>query len=159
MPKKRQKSPRRQVGAAPYRVQANGEFEILLVTTRETGRWIVPKGWLIQKRGSVGTAELEAFEEAGIRGDFGPALGAFRYMKVLRSGPDQLCEVEIFPLYVRELLEEWPEKHQRERRWFSPADASAAVDEPDLAALLAELPQSILRVEAAAAGKVRAKAS
>lgn len=98
MPKKRPKIPRRQAGAAPYRVKPNGEFEILLVTTRETGRWIVPKGWLIKKRGSVGTAELESFEEAGVRGDVGPAIGAFCYMKVLRSGPDQLCEVEVFPL-------------------------------------------------------------
>lgn len=115
----------------------------MLVTTRETGRWMVPKGWPIKKLGPVGTAVQEAYEEAGVRGDPGPAIGSFDYFKMMRKGPNQLCEVEVFPLLVREELVEWPEMSERERRWFTCADASSAVEEERLRMILADMPERV----------------
>ena len=135
---------REQFGAAPYRIGSDG-VEVMLITTRETGRWMVPKGWPIKRLGPLGTALREAYEEAGVRGEVGPAIGAFDYLKVMRNGPNQICEVEVFPLLVREQLEDWPEKAERERRWFSPADASDAVEEERLRMILADLPERIRR--------------
>ena len=130
---------RNQYGAAPYRHGVDGDVEILLVTSRDTGRWIIPKGWPIKKLGPLRTAMREAYEEAGVRGDGGPAVGAFDYLKLMSKGPNHICEVEVFPLLVREELENWPEKAERERRWFTPADASGAVTEDRLKEILLDL--------------------
>lgn len=136
---------REQFGAAPYRIGSDGRLEVMLVTTRETHRWMVPKGWPIKKLGPLGTAMREAYEEAGVRGDGGPAIGAFDYLKVMRKGPNQICEVEVFPLLVQEELDDWPEKSERERRWFGTDEASAAVEEERLRMILLDLPERIRR--------------
>lgn len=77
---------------------------------------MVPKGWPIKKLGPLGTALQEAYEEAGVRGEGGLAIGAFDHLKVMRKGPNQICEVEVFPLLVREQFEVWLERAERERR-------------------------------------------
>ncbi|MFC3694489.1 NUDIX hydrolase [Chenggangzhangella methanolivorans] len=136
---------REQFGAAPYRIGSDGRLEVMLVTTRETHRWMVPKGWPIKKLGPLGTAMREAYEEAGVRGEGGPAIGAFDYLKVMRKGPNQICEVEVFPLLVQEELEDWPEKAERVRRWFRTDEASAAVEEERLQMILLDLPKRIRR--------------
>jgi 8-oxo-dGTP pyrophosphatase MutT (NUDIX family) len=138
---------RPQFGAAPFRFREDGQIEVLLVTTRETKRWMVPKGWPIKKLGPLGTAIREAYEEAGVRGDGGPSIGAFDYLKVMRKGPNQICEVELFLLRVTEELKDWPEKAERDRRWFSTQDASAAVEEKHLKMILAELPERLARTD------------
>jgi 8-oxo-dGTP pyrophosphatase MutT (NUDIX family) len=132
-----------QYGAVPYRFSPGGEIEVLLITTRETRRWMIPKGWPIKKLSPVKTAMREAYEEAGVSGSGGPAVGKFQYLKVLRSGPPQLCEVEVFPLRVEEELDEWPEWQERERRWFKPREAADAVQEPSLRELLTEFAERI----------------
>ncbi|WP_026363110.1 NUDIX hydrolase [Methylopila sp. M107] len=136
---------REQFGAVPYRIGSDGRVEVMLVTTRETHRWMVPKGWPIKKLGPLGTAMREAYEEAGVRGEGGPPIGAFDYLKVMRKGPNQICEVEVYPLLVREELEDWPERAERERRWFLPEEASNAVQEERLQAILMRLPKSLGR--------------
>lgn len=141
--KSRRAKPRAQFGAAPFRYRDDGEIEVLLITTRETGRWMIPKGWPVKKLGPLAAAMREAYEEAGVRGDGGPSIGAFDYLKIMRSGPDQICEVEVFPLLVREELDDWPERAERRRRWFSPEDASAAVGEERLRTILADLPARV----------------
>ncbi len=109
----------------------------MLVTSRESKRWVIPKGNL----GSgvdphLGAAE-EAFEEAGVTGAVCPVkLGSFRYRKRRGSGASLMADVDVFPLSVTTELDEWPEKAERERRWFSLGDAAKAVDEPDLADLI-----------------------
>lgn len=143
--KSKRAKPRAQFAAAPFRYRDDGGIEVLLVTTRETGRWVIPKGWPMKKLGPLAAAMREAYEEAGVRGEGGPSIGAFDYLKIMRSGPNQLCEVEVFPLLVREELEDWPEKAERRRRWFSPEEASAAVDEERLRAILADLPALVGR--------------
>lgn len=129
---KKQK-PRQQVAALPYRVDPEGNFEILLVTSRDTGRWVLPKGWPMKGRHLRKAAQIEAFEEAGVVGKTGKqALGTYTYDK---DGVVP-CRVSVYPLPVEALRGEWPEKDQRQREWHSPSDASDCVDERDLKLLL-----------------------
>ena len=129
---KKQK-PRQQVAALPYRTDSLGNLEILLVTSRETGRWVLPKGWPMKGRNLHKAAQIEAFEEAGVVGKTGKrALGTYSYDK---DGVVP-CRVSVYPLPVEALEGEWPEKDQRQREWHSPTEASECVDESDLKALL-----------------------
>jgi 8-oxo-dGTP pyrophosphatase MutT (NUDIX family) len=147
MAKQQDRSPktRLQYGAVPYRVTEGGEVEVLLVTTRETGRWIVPKGWPMKNTKPVKAALREAYEEAGVMGKGGRTIGAFNYVKAMAFGRDRPCRVELFPMLVTEELEEWPEMSERVRRWFSSEAAAEAVQEEDLKAILARLPESLQR--------------
>lgn len=127
---------RRQYAALPWRVGERG-IEVLLVTSRETRRWIIPKGWPMKDRTGPEAAAQEAFEEAGVRGAIAEApLGVFTYMKRLADGSGRRCAVKVFALEVAESLDVWPEMTQRQRRWMPPAEAAAAVDEPQLKALI-----------------------
>lgn len=111
--------------------------ELLLVTSRETKRWVLPKGNRIKGMSNHQAAAQEALEEAGVVGATCPApLGSYRYRKRLESGAALLVDVEVFPFAVTEELEDWPERAQRTRRWFPVAEASAAVDEADLRELI-----------------------
>jgi 8-oxo-dGTP pyrophosphatase MutT (NUDIX family) len=127
----------RQYGVIPYRRAADGSVEILLITSRETRRWVVPRGNPIAGLTHARSAAQEAFEEAGIRGPVEPGpIGRYRYDKRRASGRIEEAEVDLFPLRVTEVLDEWPERTQRERRWFAGEEAAAAVAEADLAALI-----------------------
>jgi 8-oxo-dGTP pyrophosphatase MutT (NUDIX family) len=128
-----------QVAALPYRLTDAPEptVEILLITSRETRRWVIPKGWPMKNRTPAQAAAQEAREEAGATGEIADdPIGAYRYQKVLRHGGSILCEVAVFPLRVEASLEHWDEKHQRELRWFAAEEAAELVAEPDLAALI-----------------------
>lgn len=126
-----------QYGVLPHRAGANGEIEILLITSRETRRWVVPRGNPIAGLSPPLSAAQEAFEEAGIFGDVEvDPLGRYRYDKRRPSGAVDEAEVELFAMRVVEILDAWPEQAERERRWFSSRDAAAAVAEADLAALI-----------------------
>lgn len=109
----------------------------MLVTSRETRRWVIPKGWVGKRVSAADQAAQEAYEEAGIRGRIGRApIGRYAYPKRLPNGDSVTCEVEVFPLEVEHLLEDWPERTQRERRWFTLQDAAAAVQEGGLGSLM-----------------------
>ncbi|RSV45585.1 NUDIX domain-containing protein [Sphingomonas sp. ABOLD] len=130
---------RSQYAALPYRVQGEDELHVLLVTSRETGRWVIPKGWPMKNRKPHRAATLEAFEEAGAIGvaEKRP-IGTYEYAKRLEDGSALLCKVAVFPLAVESLASEWPEAGERERRWFEPNQAADQVDEPALAQMLRE---------------------
>jgi 8-oxo-dGTP pyrophosphatase MutT (NUDIX family) len=124
-----------QFAALPWRRSAGLEF--LLITSRETGRWVIPKGWPMEDRTDAESAAQEAYEEAGIRGHVAAtAIGYYDYEKHGRSGANKYLHVDVFAMEVTEVLENWPEAHQRERRWFSADDAEACVNEPELSALI-----------------------
>ena len=126
-----------QFGVIPWRRSAGGGAEILLITSRETRRWVVPRGNPIAGLRDYEAAAQEAFEEAGIRGGVErSALGAYRYDKRRRDGSLVAAEVQLFRMLVTEEAAEWPERRERERRWFAPNEAAAAVAEPDLARLI-----------------------
>ena len=123
---------RNQIGALCWRPHGLGH-EVLLITSRDTGRWIIPKGWLMPGLTAAGSAAREAWEEAGIEGaPEEAALGFFAYRKGLHAGKSVPCVVEVFSLRVDKLTDRYPEKGQRRRKWFSAEKAAKKVDEPDL---------------------------
>ena len=106
---------------------------MLLVTSRQTRRWVLPKGNPVAGLTLHESAAHEALEEAGVRGAACPtALGRYRYRKKRRTGASVLVDVDVFPIAVTDELSEWEEDDERERRWFSLAEAADAVEEPDL---------------------------
>jgi len=128
---------RRQYAALPWRIGTDGALEILLITSRETRRWIIPKGWPMKGKKAYQAAAQEAFEEAGVQGDIATEpLGAFRYLKTLGPKQQQVCSVNVFALEVTRELGLWPEQHQRSRRWMPAREAARSVDEPELRALI-----------------------
>ena len=132
-----QSSERRQVAALPWRRGANG-LEILLVTSRETRRWVTPKGGRMPGRTDAEAAAEEALEEAGVEGAVVPEpLGTFRYLKMLKRRAARWCVVSVYSLEVRVEHDDWHERGQRERLWVSRDEAVRRVDEPDLKALIA----------------------
>jgi 8-oxo-dGTP pyrophosphatase MutT (NUDIX family) len=126
-----------QFGVIPVRRTAKGGFEVLLITSRETRRWVVPRGNPIRGKSPAESAAQEAFEEAGIHGPVDPeAVGHYSYKKRRRFGIVVPALVHLFRMTVVEESEDWPEKAQRERRWFAAGDAAAAVHEAELAHLI-----------------------
>jgi len=126
-----------QYGALPWRRRAEG-LEVLLITTRNTGRWMAPKGSQMADRTAWEAAAQEAWEEAGVRGQITrEPVGFFHYDKTRKSGEVARLRVDVFGLEVTDELESWPEAHQRERRWFPQAEAAAAVTDPELRELIA----------------------
>ncbi len=126
----------RQVAALPLRLAKNGAIEILLVTSRETGRWIIPKGWPSKRLKDSEAAAREAREEAGVKGKiFRKAIGSYRYIK-RELGNGALIEVRVFLLKVSKHYKRWPEKHERRRAWFEIEDAARMVSDPELSMLI-----------------------
>ena len=131
-----------QFAALPFKQQA-GETLVMLVTSRDTGRWVLPKGWAEKRLSGAQLAAKEAYEEAGIVGE--PAnkpIGSYRYSKQLPKGRVLDCVVKVFPIHVTEVLDSWPEADQRRRDWFTPEEAATLVDESELTAMLAALDRS-----------------
>ena len=130
----------RQIAALPYRADgaaAGGGVRVLLVTSRQSRRWVVPKGNIGAGSAPHAAAAQEAEEEAGVRGAICPtALGSYRYRKRRGSGASLMVDVDVFPLAVVTELPSWKEQAERERRWFSLTDAADAVAEPDLRDLI-----------------------
>jgi len=132
-----------QYAALPYRYGDAGDLEILLVTTRESRRWVIPKGWPMKKRAPWRAAEREALEEAGVEGVIAKKhLGGYHYVKRGPNGEAWPCEVIVYPLEVRHERASWREGGQRSRNWFSAADAMELVEEPDLKLLIGSLKHS-----------------
>ncbi len=122
----------------PYRFLPSGELEILLITTRRSRRWIIPKGAPIKGLKPAKSAAQEAFEEAGVRGVVAEkSFGSFRFRKTLEGAPSILCEVRVFPLAVKTQLRQWPEEQQRVVAWFSPQEACASLNDEGLRTLVA----------------------
>jgi 8-oxo-dGTP pyrophosphatase MutT (NUDIX family) len=125
----------KQVAALPVR-RIKGKTEVLLVTSRDTGRWIIPKGWCAKGHES---AAREAKQEAGVEGKIDPkAIGHFRYVKTERSDQGAV-DVTVFLLSVRKVLKRWREAAQRERAWFPIDDAAESVQEPELSSIISAL--------------------
>ncbi len=129
---------RLQFAALCYREGVKGT-EILLITSRDTGRWVIPKGWPMAGKQAAEVAAREAFEEAGVEGEVSPkSIGTYVYQKKLKAGLATECRVKVFPVRVTGFADEFPELGQRRREWVSPRDAASRVDEPDLRQLISE---------------------
>jgi 8-oxo-dGTP pyrophosphatase MutT (NUDIX family) len=126
-----------QYGALPYRLRGESPPQVMLVTSRDTGRWIIPKGWPQKRKKPYRSAAREAHEEAGIVGKVErDPIGSYSYSKRLKNGEVVGCEVRVFPLKVKRQLPGWPEQAERKVRWFSPSTAARKVREPALRQLI-----------------------
>ena len=122
-----------QYAALPYRGIEQSGLEVMLVTSRETRRWIIPKGWPKSRMPPHQAAAEEAFEEAGIAGKISKRpIGSYSYDKILESGDITRCSVQVFALRVTRQYKRWPEKNERQIVWSTPAQAVRRVHEPPL---------------------------
>lgn len=134
-----------QVAALPYRRLFDGSLEIMLITSRETGRWVIPKGWPMKRRSEPEAAAQEAFEEAGLRGRIAmQPLGVYGYVKRRKNGRLQQCTVTVYPLLVRVQEDVWPEQGQRTCVWYDQDNAAGLVAEPELAEIIDSLDERLL---------------
>lgn len=131
---------RLQVAALCLRDGDNGR-EVLMITSRGTGRWIIPKGWPVEGKDGPASALQEAWEEAGVRSArvSKQPIGEFNYLKRRGHGADEPVTTLIFAAEVEALADDYPESHQRTRRWMRPEEAAELVQEPQLQALLRQL--------------------
>ena len=139
-----------QYGALPWRRTSDG-VEILLITTRNTRRWIVPKGWPDKALDAHECAAHEAYEEAGVIGDIaGGDLGAFTHRKQLKSGQMITCRIHVFALEVTDACTDWTEKDQRDTRWCSVAEALKLVGDSGLRRIIEKFSRAITAIDQAA---------
>lgn len=125
-----------QVAALCWRMH-KGVVQVVLITSRETGRWVIPKGWPVAGLTPSAAAAREAWEEAGVVGRIcDKALGEYLYDKVNSPVLATRCSVAVFPLRVEALKRRFPEAGERRRQWFAAEHAADLVAEPDLARML-----------------------
>jgi len=135
--------PLQQYAALPYVRNEDGVIEVLVMSSRETRRAVIPKGWPMRNRKNWKTAEIEARQEAGLIGEIGHRpVGQYRYWKRLDTS-FVLVKVAVYPLRVTRQLTDWPEKHERNQRWVLPPDAATLIDETELGEIILEFAKSL----------------
>ena len=140
----RKRDLRTQFGALCYRV-VDDRLQVLLITSRGTGRWILPKGWPIPGITPARVAMQEAWEEAGVKGRTqGQCVGFYSYIKRGHGGRLP-CVVAVFAVKVQSLRQDFPEAGQRNRKWFSRKKAAKLLEEPELRRLVREFDPHIIR--------------
>lgn len=127
---------RTQFAALCYRIK-RGKVQILLITSRNSKRWIVPKGWPMDARTPARSALQEAWEEAGVHGrETGGCIGVYSYEKTRGPVGEVPCLAMLFPVEVVSLAKSYPETDERRRKWVSRKKAARMVAEPELARLI-----------------------
>jgi 8-oxo-dGTP pyrophosphatase MutT (NUDIX family) len=127
---------RRQVGALVWRFD-EGILKVLLVTSRDTGRFVIPKGWPMRKIADAKAAAKEAYEEAGVKGKIRTRpIGHYDYNKIFGPGFALPCRVTVYAMQGSTILSKWPEKSERKRHWMTLDDAANSVHEPELRDLI-----------------------
>lgn len=138
-----------QIAALCWRIK-RGKLEVLLITSRDTGRWVLPKGWPMAGLDAHAAASIEAWEEAGVQGDVSDtAIGAYHYDKLHVAKAPQHCEVAVYPLRVARLAPKFPERKQRRRKWFTAQKAAKSVAEVGLAGLILRAQTALLPLKGA----------
>lgn len=134
----------KQSAVIPYHWRKES-VQIILVTFLETGRWVLPKGNIERGLTAHDSAAREGFEEAGVEGLVGTQdVGAYQYEKIDKNEMKS-CDVAVFPLAVRHVRKDWPEKALRRRKWMSLDQAIAAVNEKKLKKILAKFGKDVAR--------------
>lgn len=129
-----------QIAALPVRWDSGGKLRVLMVTSRDSGRWVMPKGWHMDGKKPWRAAEIEALEEAGAVGYISnEPVGVYHYVKRFDRGRTAFCRVTVYPMVVDKLKSRWKERNERRRHWFSLKKAAKLVDEKELSALLRDL--------------------
>jgi 8-oxo-dGTP pyrophosphatase MutT (NUDIX family) len=133
----------RQAGALPFRHGPDG-LRVLLITSRDTGRWVIPKGHVEPGQTAAIAAAVEAYEEAGLAGAVSNMpLGIYTYGKRLRSGVVLPATVEVYSLEVGIQMRKWPERKQRRLQWMDVETAAALVQEAGLSVLMHRLAEVV----------------
>ncbi|AIL98599.1 NUDIX hydrolase [Sinorhizobium meliloti] len=129
---------RLQYAALCYRLaRKTNALEILVITSRDTGRWVIPKGWPMQGKQAHEVAEREAYEEAGVKGKVQrAAIGAYVYQKRKDHGLEISCKVQVHALEVEDFCKNFPEKGSRRLEWVDYREAAKRVAEPSLKELI-----------------------
>lgn len=127
---------RDQVGALVWRFDKS-ILQVLLVSSRDTGRFVIPKGWTEKNLTDPYAAANEAYEEAGVRGVISDIpIGRFAYTKIIGPGYALPCVITVYPMEAMEILKVWPEMNERTRFWMPISQAAESVDEPQLKILI-----------------------
>jgi 8-oxo-dGTP pyrophosphatase MutT (NUDIX family) len=130
---------RKQVAALPVR-KVRGELQVLMITSRRSGHWLIPKGWPMERRTAAEAAAQEALEEAGVVGKItSRPRDRYRYLKVFDDQTAAPCMVDVFVLKAAKQREDWREKSVRKRRWMNLSRAAKSAHERGLANLLRRL--------------------
>lgn len=139
---------RTQYAALCFRVRKKKKPQFLMITSRRTKRWIVPKGWPEAGLNGPEAAAQEAWEEAGVKGTISAdSIGLYSYTKVGENGAADLpCATLVFPMKVKSMAREFPERRQRRRKWMGRKKAANAVWEPELAELIRSFDPANLRL-------------
>ena len=137
---------RMQCAALCYRFKKKSAVpEMLLITSRDTGRWVIPKGWPMEGKMCHQAAEREAYEEAGVKGETGAErIGFYMYSKGMDQGLKVQCMVQVYPLVVLDMLKSFPEKGSRKMEWVSFQEGAKRVAEPMLKDLILSFEQRLL---------------
>ncbi|MEZ5876754.1 MAG: NUDIX hydrolase [Tepidamorphaceae bacterium] len=132
-----------QIAALPVIKGPDGRLRVMIVTSRDTGRWIIPKGWTMKGKSDWEAAAQEAFEEAGVEGDISrKSIGSFNYDKQLDGDDFISCKVDVYRLDVTRWVSNWPEGDERERLWCFPDEAAERLQEPELKDIVRSLAKS-----------------
>lgn len=121
--------------------ETDGETDVLMITSRGTGRWIIPKGWPIKGKDGAQSALQEAWEEAGVKSakPNSEPIGTYDYTKKRDNGTLEQVQTYVYRVAVNDISSTYPESHQRKRKWMRPEDAANLVDEPQLRDLLLQI--------------------
>jgi len=129
----------RQVAALCWRPspRRHSQLDVLLITSRNSKRWILPKGWPEAGLSPAENAAREAFEEAGVTGKIeAQPIGSYHYLKAKKDGGGMPCSVDVFALAVTKQSDDWPEKNARELAWMPVEQAMMQVSEPGVRQIL-----------------------
>jgi 8-oxo-dGTP pyrophosphatase MutT (NUDIX family) len=139
-----QRPPRQQYAAICYRMKKRGDFEVLVATSRDTGRWVIPKGWPMENKRAHQVAEQEALEEVGVKGKAEKtAFGYYHYNKGLDNGIKVPVRVQVHLLQVEDICKDFKEKGARRIEWVSAEEAANRVNEPELKILLLQFAEKM----------------
>jgi 8-oxo-dGTP pyrophosphatase MutT (NUDIX family) len=135
-----------QYAVLPWRIGEGGTRQVMLLTSRETHRWVIPKGWPMKGRKPAEVASQEAYEQARLIGQIvgKRPLGNFHYEKRLGSKAT-ICEVLVLLFRVERQRDDWPEKGERKSKWFDAKEAAALVEEGGLAEIIERFASSYVR--------------
>ncbi len=136
---------RSQFAALCFRIRRD-KPEVLLITSRGSRRWIIPKGWPMHGKTPGESALQEAWEEAGVKGRaIERCIGIYSYNKVVDGNKGLPCVAMVYPIKVKSLEDKFPERGQRRRKWLSPRKAAARVAEPELKQIIKTFDPKLLK--------------